>query len=424
MHRLPALRLATFALIAAFAGGADAQLFSTSAPNLSQVKYVTKENADTILKPGDIMFKRLNDSSPATTIGISISETLIQNLHGTLGSGEAAAGDPKVVHVAMYLGGGQTAEAHGETPGESAGVSLRPLSKHAGFLWFVVRPVDQALAKEAVAIARTWATGRMGYALPLTVPLSDSSFGPKARTEALEYGRAANVAGGPPGMSKMFCSQFILAVYQAAVVQRQLAKNSKLNADQVTMISGVDRQPSNTSPLVMHGRMMMTRIGVEWDRVGWVVTQNPPAEPRLGVPVLPSPGGPAQYQASNAKCLIAVPQMAGFADPKVVVRQGSPIVTGQCGAPGSRWELKDGRLLADKTLCLSVNDGRMAPGSRLILWGCHGGADQRWTYSGKALKLTDKNLCAEVVPMPGTMGIPVLADCKATVPAQAWTRNF
>src|SRR5258707_1327724 len=125
-------RTAAAALLALAASAACAQ----TAIRLDQIKYINVETADQFLKPGDIMLKRLNDSSPATTVGISISQTLIQNLYGTLGSGEAGAGDPAVVHAAIYLGGGQTAEAHGHTAVDNEGVSLRKLSQHAGFVWY------------------------------------------------------------------------------------------------------------------------------------------------------------------------------------------------------------------------------------------------------------------------------------------------
>ena len=405
----PCARIAALATAAFLASPACAQFGTTTAPRLDQIKYVHEYNADTLLQPGDIMLKRLNDSSPATTVGISISQGLIQSLHGTLGSDDAAAGDNQIVHVAIYLGNGETAEAHGETPGEAAGVSLRRLSKHAGFLWAVYRPADAALAKQAVSIARTWATGRMGYLAPLTVPGSDSSFGPKARDEALMYGHQAASVGGPKGVSKMFCSQFVLAAYQAAWVQRLMKADPRLTADRVTMYPGMDKQPSNTSPLVMHGRLRRTTH--EWKFVAFAVTQE---APRLDTaPKLPY-AGPTVFKAASGRCIVAVPFPTGKPVPN------SAVVMGDCI---TRWSSKGGTLIESAGgLCLSLDNGRLTAGNRLIMWNCHGGADQRWTYANDQLKLTDANLCAS--SGSGFKGQPVtLAPCKAGDAPLGWKRT-
>jgi ricin-type beta-trefoil lectin protein len=406
-------RTAAAALLALAASWASAQ----TAIRLDQIKYITEQNADTFLKPGDIMMKRLNDSSPATTVGIAISQTMISNLYGTLGSGEADAGDPSVVHAAIYLGGGLTAEAHGHTDVDNEGVSLRHLSQHAGFVWYVYRPLDASLGVEAAAIARTWATGRMGYLAPFSVPFHDSDFGAKGRSEALEYGRAAYVAGGPPGISKMFCSQFVLAVYQAADVQRQLKKNPKLNADQVTMYIGMDRQASNTSPLVMHGHLSMLKIGVGWDRMGFVVAQLPPK--LIVVPPLPQAGGAALYKiAASGRCITAFPTFIGK------TAKGSPVILGDCtGAPFQKWRGKNGLMVTDDSpVCLSVVDGRLVAGQRLVMWDCHGGPDQQWAIRDDQFEVAKSGLCADGGPS-GFKGFNLVLGKCAKNKGNTWARG-
>jgi len=303
MKRVPPVSAILFAFVAT---AAQAQFGSTMAPKLSMVHYVTDTQADQFLKPGDIMLKRLNDKSPVTSDGIAISQEIVQNLNGVIGTDETRAGDPQVVHAAIYLGNNKTAEAHGETPGEAAGVSLRDISHHDGYLFVVYRPADAALGAEAAAIARTWATGRMGYLLPLAVEAHSSSFGPDARTEAFEYGSQWNVAGGPRGRSKMFCSQFVLAAYQAAYVQRLVKANPKLTAAGVTMYPGVDRQASYTSPLVMSGHLNLMRQG--WTLVGFAAIQPPPkALPNPFTPQLPAVITSTMLKGPQGRCLVAVP---------------------------------------------------------------------------------------------------------------------
>lgn len=226
------------------------------------VQVVTAKNADQVLRPGDVMLKLLNKSSQASSVGISVGEGAINDFYG--GFSEAAKkGNPAAVHVAMYVGNGQTAEAHGKTSEDAEGVSLRRIEHHAGYLWFVFRPKDERMGREAAEIARRWATGRMAYRLPWQVALHNSDFGSKAREEAFTYGQAANTAGGPPQEKSMFCSQFVIAAYQAAAVRRQMAESGgrRIGPKDLHMYPGVDLQASYTSPLVFHGHLQDPRLG-------------------------------------------------------------------------------------------------------------------------------------------------------------------
>jgi len=403
------------AILAAFlATAAHAQFGSTIAPKLSLIHYVTASQADQFLKPGDIMLKRLNDQSPVTSIGISVSQEAIQNLNSIIGTDETKAGDPQVVHAAIYLGNNQTAEAHGATPGESAGVSPRNISHHVGYLFAVYRPTDAALGAEAAAIARTWATGRMGYLLPLSVPAHSSSFGPAGRAEALEYGSQANVPGGPRGRSQMFCSQFVLAAYQAAYVQRLMKANPKLTADGVTMYPGVDRQASYTSPLVMSGHLNITRQG--WTMVGFAAIQPAPAAaPNPFTPQLPGVVTATMLKGPQGRCLVAVPNP--FAGKPV---RNSPVIEADCtGRPETKWHPKGATLVNEASaLCLSVNNGRLAKGQSLLVWDCHGGPDQAWAIKDTQIVLGATGLCANG---QGFKGTPVLTGSCDRNAATTWS---
>ena len=76
---------------------------------------VRAANADTVLQPGDIMFKLIGEKSPATSWGIAIGDSVVKDLHGKFSSA-AAKGDAKAIHVVMYVGNGQFAEANLRLP--------------------------------------------------------------------------------------------------------------------------------------------------------------------------------------------------------------------------------------------------------------------------------------------------------------------
>jgi hypothetical protein len=224
----------------------------------TKVVAVSDKNADAVLKPGDVLIKMLNTQSEATTWGTAVTQGAIQEFLGAF-SAAAKSGNPATVHAAVYLGNHQTAEAHRSSNEDKEGTSVRDIEHHAGFLFYVFRPKSALLGVDAAAVARRWANWRMGYRIPWETPFHNSSFGPQAQAEALAYGKASNTAGGPPGDKQMFCSQFVIAVYQAAVVRSELNRNPNLKTNQVGMYPGVDRQASYTSPLVMHGHLQSSQ---------------------------------------------------------------------------------------------------------------------------------------------------------------------
>lgn len=224
----------------------------------ARVVAVSDRNADQVLKPGDILIKMLNTKSEATTWGTAVTQGAIQEFMGAF-SAAARSGNPATVHAAIYVGNHQTAEAHRSSDEDKEGTSLRDIEHHAGYLFYVFRPRNAQLGVDAAAVARRWANWRMGYRIPWETPFHNSDYGPKAVAEAISYGAAANTAGGPPGEKQMFCSQFVLAVYQAAVVHSAVTHNPNLKANQIGMYPGVDRQASYTSPLVMHGHLQSSQ---------------------------------------------------------------------------------------------------------------------------------------------------------------------
>src|SRR5262249_39514267 len=153
----------------------------------------------------------------------------------------------------------------------SARVAFFTIDYHAGYVLQVFRPNDPKLAEAAAKVAETWAsTRRMKYLVPATAPLHLSTFGPKARKEALDYGQHADQAGGPPDVKAMFCSEFAIAAYQAAYVKGLLAKNPKLKADDVSVPAGLNLQASHASPFAVHSHLSDAVTKGQWKKVGEV----------------------------------------------------------------------------------------------------------------------------------------------------------
>ena len=131
------------------------------------------------------------------------------------------------------------------------------LDRVKGLYLAVYRPADPALAKRAVEIATRWASsGRMKYAVPYGLA-ERSNFGPEARAEAMAYAKAAEVATGPASVSRMICSQFVIAVYQSAAWAPLLQKTPGAKADALAMPFAFQVQASHSSPLVLDGQLLM-----------------------------------------------------------------------------------------------------------------------------------------------------------------------
>ena len=214
---------------------------------------IDSNNADEALRPGDVLIKFAGTSSTWTEKVIEAGEKAVKKLSGLFHEG-IKKGDPTCFHVAIYLGKGRTAEAHGGDL-STARVATREIDAHAGFLFRIYRCQDQALAKSAVKVAETWANGRMKYLVPALVPFRLASFGPKGHAEALVFGQESGREGGPQSAEAMFCSQFVIAVYQAAAVAKQIEQKPKMSSTDVEMPAGLDLHASNASPLAFHARL-------------------------------------------------------------------------------------------------------------------------------------------------------------------------
>jgi len=214
---------------------------------------IESSNADRLLERGDVLIKFAARTSTFMENVIMAGEKAVKKLSGLFHEG-IKKGDPTCFHVAIYLGEGRTAEAHGGDL-STARVGAREIDAHAGFLFRVYRCQDRALAEAAAKVAETWATGRMKYLVPALVPFHLASFGPQAHGEALVFGQESGRKGGPLRFGAMFCSQFVIAVYQAAAVAKQLRQKPGLISTDVQMPAGLDLHASNSSPLALHARL-------------------------------------------------------------------------------------------------------------------------------------------------------------------------
>src|SRR5205823_11197930 len=73
---------------------------------------IDSNNADEALRPGDVLIKFAGTSSTWTEKVIEAGEKAVKKLSSLFHEG-IKKGDPTCFHVAIYLGKGRTAEAHG-----------------------------------------------------------------------------------------------------------------------------------------------------------------------------------------------------------------------------------------------------------------------------------------------------------------------
>ncbi|HUJ27211.1 MAG TPA: hypothetical protein VLW85_14400, partial [Myxococcales bacterium] len=232
---------------------------------------IDSTNCDQVLKRGDVLIKFAGVESSVTEKIIMAGEAVTKKLSG-LFHHNIAQGNAGAFHAALYLGGGRTAEAHGGDLA-TARVGQRSIDDHGGFLFQVYRPKDQVLADAAAKVGETWANRRMKYKVPALVPFERASYGPLGHREALDYATHADTAGGPPDVDKMFCSQFVVACYQAAAGAALIEKKGHLKASELDMPCGIDLQASNTSPLALDAQMV---VGVQhgvWEHVAEVLVR-------------------------------------------------------------------------------------------------------------------------------------------------------
>jgi hypothetical protein len=217
-------------------------------------RVIDSASADSTLKPGDVLIKFLGDQRARWTQKLIQGGQRATRFLAGLFHKALRKGDPKAFHTAIYVGRGEVAEAHGGSP-STARVGVRSIDAHRGYLFQVYRPKENALAARAAEIARRWANGRMKYSVPIDVPLRHARIGSKALREVMRLAKGADTPGGPASVKKMFCSEFVVAAYQAAYLAPTFAGPTVRDAGAIRLPIGIDSQASHTSPLYMHARL-------------------------------------------------------------------------------------------------------------------------------------------------------------------------
>lgn len=238
----------------------------------------TQANIDSFLRPGDFLFKYMgtDNKTGLPTIGV-VFEKLITagQMVYKAGSGvwndlvddeqsafhkALAKGNPNAVHMGIYLGNGMVAEAYG-TSLEGASVTKWGLfAAHNYQSWYVFRPKDTAFARLVTEVADKWSTGRIKYLIPAEAAVTNSWFGPSAKEKALVYANAFSTIGGPPSVSRMFCSEFAIAVSQSAALKlNRNQENGIITTEQLGQLPTWLKLDSFSSPVTIYG---------EWEKSG------------------------------------------------------------------------------------------------------------------------------------------------------------
>ena len=130
-------------------------------------------------------------------------------------------GQSNLVHALIYVGYGAAAEASGE-----AGATRARALPYGTFL--VYRCSNQQMGKLASDAALTWSlSGGVGYAKRKAIMsiFHSDDLGKHGANRALAYASAAGSSGGGFGHGKAFCSEFVIASYQAAAQELGLPLN-------------------------------------------------------------------------------------------------------------------------------------------------------------------------------------------------------
>lgn len=237
-----------------------------------------ESTADQLLIPGDFLFRWVDPRDPlvsqissaiitggevtaqATSEAVHATDAVIRDVLQEDQDRFAHAldeGDPNAVHVAVYLGDGYSAEAFG-TNLDDPRVQIWPLfaDYRRPAAWRVLRHRDPAVRAAVVDVARRWASGRMLYAVPFDVFTQDAGWGDHARQTAWAFARAYDVEGGPPDVSRMFCSEFAVAVLQSAISHVRLADVDA--ADDLDALPVEARIDAIASPLRVFGEWVQS----------------------------------------------------------------------------------------------------------------------------------------------------------------------
>lgn len=216
---------------------------------------IRAKTADQYLKAGDILIEYEDYAASAIQGVIRFGQGFIKLTYSPFRKYLKKRREG-AVHAAVYLGRGLVAEAEGTHPGNAL-VRIQTIDVHAGFRYLAYRNKDQALAKRAAWVARYWANGTIPYAIPGHVLFNHPKYNQQARQSALLYAKYARTRGGPPKQG-MFCSQFVLAVYQAAYISPQLKANPKLTDKELKLPGSLALNANNVSPMDLNAHLKQT----------------------------------------------------------------------------------------------------------------------------------------------------------------------
>ena len=238
----------------------------------------TRFNIDSFLRPGDFLFKYMGTDNktglPMTGVVFEKLITAGQMVYKA-GSGAwndlvdsensalhkaLAKGNPNAVHMAIYIGNGMVAEAYGTTLDGSSVTKWGLFDAHNYQSWYVFRSKDTAFARLVTEVAANWSNGRIKYLIPAEAAITNSWFGPSAKEKALVYANAFSTIGGPPSVSKMFCSEFALAASQSAAAKLYLKQaNGNITVEMLDQLPNWLKLDSFSSPVTVFG---------EWENSG------------------------------------------------------------------------------------------------------------------------------------------------------------
>ena len=137
-------------------------------------------------------------------------------------------GASDLVHAMMFVGYNCVAEASGAA-GEVRATMLRSRSG----TYMVYSCTDSALAQRAAGAAMSWSQrGQMGYAKRKAVMsiFHSDKFGTHGQTRAQSYANEIDSNTPTFGRGRLFCSEFVIACYQAAALDLQLGLNGSVLA--------------------------------------------------------------------------------------------------------------------------------------------------------------------------------------------------
>jgi len=91
------------------------------------------------------------------------------------------------------------------------------------------------------------------------------------------------------------------------------------------------------------------------------------------------------------------------------------------GQTNQRWTLENGAVRSANGLCLDIEGGSTQPGARAIVWTCHGQPNQRWTLQPNGTLQSAMGMCLDVEGGGAAPGTGVIAYPCHGRQNQVWT---